>query len=495
MLKALLTTSTCSCVRYLHLTVKEYLEKPEVWASLLALTRSSGFDAILSLWRSTILMLKSKVPLASTVWDRNLWTEIEACMRLAKRAEHSSGSAQPELLRVLDQIVSELWLAERGSPSTALHWSTDIYGSEPRSRRPTSFLEFATISGLTLYVENELNVGFKHPRRTSSTRSLLDYATVQEPWYTGNATAQPTMVAMLLEAGYHPNKISGGSTPWKYLLKHMAYKGEICRRLHDDIAPDLKYIMFDSSWLDVCKLFVLSGADLSKGKWDDVHKEYIHAWRILAMAFEHLPGPPFLELQRMFEERGVDTSDGRGSQRRPPPCAISGPQSIEPQRCRYLAEPRGSRISSTSRVRASYRDDGSLRQFEYQTECPRSCSYEGLELLRHNSRQYWENPSPPSREQYTRYRADDGCSQKRQRPTYRYENRQDSHLTRYIRHSRPSPYWESDKHHNHLDDYHAERQSVPSWRKQNGYEDPDMQSEARHWPWRQEDKWRRWRPY
>ena len=54
--------------------------------------------------------------------------------------------------------------------------------------------------------------------------------------------------------------------------------------------------MLDSSWLDVCKLFVLSGADLYTGYWDKDCKEYIFAWRILAMAFEHLPGPPFLEL-------------------------------------------------------------------------------------------------------------------------------------------------------------------------------------------------------
>ena len=483
-------------MRYLHLTVKEYLEKPEVWASLLALTQSSGFDAILSLLRSSILLLKSKIPSASTAWNNDLWTAIDASMRLAVRAEHSSGSAQPELLRVLDHIVSELWLAKRADLSTTLHWSADLHSLELVCKRcPSSLLEFATISGLTLYVKNELNVGVKYPRGTSSARSLLDYATVHKPWFAEMATAQPTMVAMLLEAGYHPNEISGGSTPWNNLLKYMAHKGEICERLHGEYADDLDYTMFDSSWLDVCKLFVLSGADLYTGNWDKVHKEYIFAWRILAMAFEHLPGPSFLELQRMFEERGVDTSDGRGLQRRPHPCAISGPQSIEPQRCGHLTGPREPRISSTSRVRASYRDDGSLRQFEYQTEYPRSCSYEGLEVLRHNSRQYWENPSSPSREQYTMYRDDDGCSQKRQRPTHRCEHRQDSHLTRYIRHSRPSSYWEGDKHHNHLDDYNPERHLAPSRGKQSQCEDPDMQREARHWPSRQEDQRRRWRPY
>ena len=127
-------------MRYLHLTVKEYLEKPEVWASLLALTQSSGFDAILSLLRSSILLLKSKIPLASTAWDKDLWTEIDASMRLAVRAEHSSGPAQPELLRVLDHIVSELWLAKRADLSTAPHWSADLHSSEVACKRcPSSF--------------------------------------------------------------------------------------------------------------------------------------------------------------------------------------------------------------------------------------------------------------------------------------------------------------------------------------------------------------------
>lgn len=483
-------------MRYLHLTVKEYLEKPEVWASLLALTQSSGFDAILSLLRSSILLLKSKIPSASTAWDRDLWTEIEASMRLAVRAEHSSGSAQPELLRVLDQIVSELWLAERANFSTALHWSADLHSLEQACLRcPSSLLEFAIISGLTLYVKNELNVGVKYPRRTSSARSLLDYATVHKPWYAEMATAQPTMVAMLLEAGYHPNEISVGSTPWNNLLKYMAHKGEICERLHGEIGDDFRYTMFDSSWLDVCKLFVLSGADLYTGNWDKVHKEYIFAWRILAMAFEHLPGPPFLELQRMFEERGVDTSDGRGLQRHPHRCAISSPVSIKPQRYGPLTGPREPRVSGTSRVTVSYRNDGSLRQFEYQTEYPRACSYEGLEILRHNSRQYQGHPSPMGREQYTMYRDDDGCSLKRQRPTHWCEYRQDSHPTRFIRHSRPSSYWEGDKHHNHLDEDDAGRHPAPSRGKQSQYKHPNMQSEARHWPSRQEDQRRRWRPY
>ena len=318
----------------------------------------------------------------------DLWKEIDASLQLTVRAEHSSGSAQPELLRVLDQTVSELWLDQVGRTSTALHWSAEFCDSYPSLRGPSSLLEFAVSNGLTLYVKSELNVVSKYPRRTSSARSLLDYAILSWLESVPNATAQPTMVAMLLEAGYHPNEISDGSTPWNHLLMYMAEKVEICERLHGGTESNAEYIMFDSSWLDVCKLFVLSGADLFAGSWDKVHEEYMFAWRILAMAFEHLSGPPFLELQRMFEERGVDTSDGRVLQRHPHRCAISGPESVEPQRCGPLTRPPEPGVSSASRVTASYRNDSSLRQFEYQTEHPRSCSYEGLETMRHSSRQY-----------------------------------------------------------------------------------------------------------
>ena len=217
--------------------MKEHLEKPEVWANLLALTQSSGFDAILSLWRSSILLLKSKVPLASTMCHRKLGNEIETCMRLAVRAEQSSGSAQPELLRVLDQLVSKLSLDERDRSSTALHWSADLQACV---RRPNSLLEFATISGLTLYVKNESKMGSNYPRRTSSAWSLLDYATVNKPSPAQNATAQPTMVAMLLEAGYHPNEISGRSTPWNTLLLYMAHQCEISRSINGKSVANCK---------------------------------------------------------------------------------------------------------------------------------------------------------------------------------------------------------------------------------------------------------------
>ena len=176
----------------------------------------------------------------------------------------------------------------------------------------------------------------------------------------------------------------------------------------------------------------------------------------------------------------MDTSDGRDLQRRPHRYAVSGLVLIEPQRSGPLIGPPEIRVSSTSRVTASFRNDGSLRQFEYQTEHPRSCSYEGLEVLRHNSRQYQGNPSPPGREQYT---------------MNSYEHRQDSHPTRYIRHSFHWSYWEGDKHHDRPDDYNAECHPAPSRGEQSQYKHPNMQSEARHRPSRQEDRWRRWRPY
>ena len=43
-----------------------------------------------------------------------------------------------------------------------------------------------------------------------------------------------------------------------------------------------------------------------------------------------------------------------------------------------------------------------------------------------------------------------------------YEHRQDSHPTRYIRHSFHWSYWEGDKHHDRPDDYNAECHLAPS---------------------------------
>jgi len=39
-------------VQYMHLTVKEFLQKPQVWADLLHLTSGTDWDANVSLLRS-----------------------------------------------------------------------------------------------------------------------------------------------------------------------------------------------------------------------------------------------------------------------------------------------------------------------------------------------------------------------------------------------------------------------------------------------------------
>ena len=280
-------------VQYLHLTVKEYLEKPDVWTNLLALTSSSGFNASVSLLRSRLLLLKSVDFLVSR-------TDVEEIVDLFLQAEDSTGKAQTALLDAIDTTVSLVPFA--GYTNGGIHGlSYILYGRNSNDRYlgygnisvdfslgfpyPDSLLTFAVRSGLTLFVRDFVR---RSPcfKRGYGNISLLDYAT----WYCsviGENVVQPSMVAMLFREGLRPNDASCGSTAWCGLLNFLATKTK------EDKLP--------SPWVDICKLFVLYGADLNTGC--KVRGQWKSAWEVMESAFQHLPSESLLDLRRTFLDR------------------------------------------------------------------------------------------------------------------------------------------------------------------------------------------------
>ena len=291
-------------VRYLHLTVKEYLEKPDVCTSLLALTNSSGFNASISLLRSKLLILKYVDFFMSP-------RDVEEVIYLVLQAEDSMGVAQTALLEAIDTTVSLAAFARNESNgghwlSYLLHMGTSFHknGQSRRSgchwcdRCPCSLITFAVRNGLTLFVRDFIRRS-RGLKRSCGERSLLDYATWYDSGDQNMPPIRPSMVAMLFEEGLRPNDASCGSTPWRDLLGCLAtVKGRV---------------MLSSPWSDVCKLFVLFGADVKvgcmhKGKWKSTSE-------VLESAFQYLPGDSFQELKRMVLDRGGGSNLGR---HRPP---------------------------------------------------------------------------------------------------------------------------------------------------------------------------------
>ena len=284
-----------SYVQYLHLTVREYLERPDVWTHLLELTRSSGFDANVSLLRSILLTIKSQdfvIPVLGA----------EAMFLLALQAEGSTGKAQTALLDAIDTTASLVALTRKddyGGPGLSVLYYNAYHIGETvcedcglHDLCPDSLLTLAVRNGLTLFVRDYIRRcdGLKRSYRG---RSLLQYALphnrdYMSPHIDFDSKAQPSMVAMLFEEGLSPNSESCGSTPWRSLLKFLT-----CTR---------KLGRLPSSWVDICILYILFGADVKAGC--KVSGKWKSTLEVLQSAFQHLPVESFQELERMVLERG-----------------------------------------------------------------------------------------------------------------------------------------------------------------------------------------------
>ena len=99
---------------------------------------------------------------------------------------------------------------------------------------------------------------------------------------------QPSMVAMLFEEGLRPNSDYCGSTPWRYFLKFLT-----CRHTRRKLP---------SPWVDICKLYILFGADVKAGC--EVFGKWKSTLEVLESAFQHLPVESSQELKRLALDRG-----------------------------------------------------------------------------------------------------------------------------------------------------------------------------------------------
>ncbi|KAL8942792.1 MAG: hypothetical protein Q9211_001246 [Gyalolechia sp. 1 TL-2023] len=241
--------SQCT-VQYLHLTVKEFLEQPAVWSSLLSLTRPQNFDATTSLLRATLMMLKCRTRFCEgrhyedCSWDKTVRTQIRMATNLALRAEYSTGKSQTSLLLELDATASQL-LAVASNSVGGIHWTAHMHSYDVGCPYcPRSFLVHTILNGLTSFVKAQLACpSIQSEDMTHTKQNLLEYIIWECPLATKASTASSAMVAMLLEAGFDPNEWTGGLTPWKQVLKYIERSSTWSdnRRL-------------DSSWIDICQI-------------------------------------------------------------------------------------------------------------------------------------------------------------------------------------------------------------------------------------------------
>jgi hypothetical protein len=300
-------------VQYLHLTVREFLEKPDVWSDLLGRTAGTGFDASVALLRSCILVLKC----TRLAWNDHLSSQIEPALTYGLLAENSTGQPQVDLIDELDRVAQLLYPAghkyrefdegaRRYAADHKRHWSTDRHRGGDFEDRPTPFQTYAVAKGLTLYVQAKAGRSLLS-LNVSATRPLLLYA---KDWANkihnrsegdalgqeNSAEVQPSMVAMLLQGNLNPNQAFNGSTPWIDLLTTL-------------LSQTRTSISVPAVWIDVCRLFLLYGADPKGDSWkfeipgfdSGLHN---NVYRVLNAVFSHLADTnAFRQLLELQAER------------------------------------------------------------------------------------------------------------------------------------------------------------------------------------------------
>lgn len=92
-------------VEYLHRTVKDFLEKDEIWRQLLGAT-SDSFNPHVSLCRANLLLLKAEDPLK--ISDDAFWGYIVDCLNYVARVEGTTNLPQTLLIDELNRVAEIL---------------------------------------------------------------------------------------------------------------------------------------------------------------------------------------------------------------------------------------------------------------------------------------------------------------------------------------------------------------------------------------------------
>jgi len=151
-------------VHFLHLTVKEFLERPEIWKDLRAQTANTTFNPHASLMSASLFALKKLQSQDNMgVGEGENLICIEELMEYAFAAENSVGTPQVALMDSIDKTAAQLW-AERPSyrakqklfsrlrQERRPHWTEMAQLQVGVSLPVTSFVAYAILKGLTLDV-------------------------------------------------------------------------------------------------------------------------------------------------------------------------------------------------------------------------------------------------------------------------------------------------------------------------------------------------------
>lgn len=99
-----------SRVSFLHRTVAEYIQMPEIWDGLLALTMKSGFDMNVSLLSASLCEIKTNVVQGIVDTGQHwVWRNLHTCLLYARLSESSTRVTPKAFIDELDRVMEHHW--------------------------------------------------------------------------------------------------------------------------------------------------------------------------------------------------------------------------------------------------------------------------------------------------------------------------------------------------------------------------------------------------
>jgi hypothetical protein len=242
------SSTPLSEVNFLHQSVREFLNKPDVRKTLDEQI-SENFSPYACLLACSIAMLKSRPP-ATGLHGVTEQRAIDEAFHYARKGEEETGRAPSKLLEELNRVGNHLVFGDIdrsdafskvyglfpvGSEGLlklwqrhGLEWAGLV--SYQNCPRPPSWddtlASLCTERGLVRYVSELLDESLSMHQGPNG-RPLLDFVVQDKPRYFNDGIDPPSriaMCAMLLERGANPNEMFKGRTVWENVLGYVRHE-------------------------------------------------------------------------------------------------------------------------------------------------------------------------------------------------------------------------------------------------------------------------------
>jgi hypothetical protein len=208
-------------VTYMHRTVKDFLEKPEIW-NLLCRATDSSFNPNLRLVNSMIALLKSVEPVE--LYELKLSQTVSATIEYTLRGNRDGSECQIRAIAELDRTMTHLFTIPRSNKSTLFAFSIpDMLEKQSVYQGNYQFIGVALKCELVVLIQTLLAAKKKHEASLHASKilhlTILNNNRSSANIYPALTSLPPSarVVKLLFEFGADPHWKDDDWTTWEVL--------------------------------------------------------------------------------------------------------------------------------------------------------------------------------------------------------------------------------------------------------------------------------------